>query len=73
MSARAIAVGLALGVPGALVASWVLQIFLFRLSPLDPASYAQVALILGAAGLAAANLPARRALRVDPVLALRAE
>jgi putative ABC transport system permease protein len=46
---------------------------LFDLTPLDPATYATVALLFAAAALAASYLPARRATRVDPMVALRCD
>lgn len=46
---------------------------LFEVSPMDPASYAVAALVLGSLSLVACWLPARRAARVDPIDALRAQ
>jgi putative ABC transport system permease protein len=46
---------------------------LFRLSPYDPASLTAVVLTLVLAALLASYLPARRAAKVDPIVALRAE
>ena len=72
-NSRALTVGLAAGLAGALAASQVLRRSLYGLSPLDPIAYGGVALLLAAAAAAATYLPARRAARVDPVLALRHE
>jgi putative ABC transport system permease protein len=70
---RAVIVGLAAGAFGALAASMVLRSRLHGVSPFDPIAYLEVAAILAAAGLAASYLPARHAVRVDPVIALRWE
>lgn len=70
-TSRALTVGLAAGVIGALVASQVLRGSLYGLSPLDPLAYGGVVLLLAMAAIGASYLPARRATRVDPVLALR--
>jgi predicted permease len=70
---RAVIVGLAAGAFGALAASMVLRSRLHGVSPFDPIAYLEVAAILAAAGLAASYLPARHAVRVDPVIALRCE
>jgi predicted lysophospholipase L1 biosynthesis ABC-type transport system permease subunit len=66
-------VGLALGIGGALVASRALQAMLFATRPNDPATLLGVGLLLLATTLAAGYLPARRATRIDPVVALRTE
>jgi putative ABC transport system permease protein len=66
-------VGLALGVPAALVASRLLGQMLFNVSANDPATLATVALTLAAVALLAGYIPARRAVRVDPMVALRHE
>jgi hypothetical protein len=55
------------------IAGLVLRQFLFGLSPVDPATYALVALLLCVAALAATTLPVHRALTVDPAATLRAE
>jgi predicted permease len=70
---RAVLVGLAIGLLGALAASAVLGNRLHGVSPLDPLTYLGVSAILTVAGLSATYLPARRAVRVDPVDALRHE
>jgi ABC-type antimicrobial peptide transport system permease subunit len=66
-------VGLALGVPAALVASRLLGQMLFNVSANDPATLATVAFTLAAVALLAGYIPARRAVRVDPMAALRHE
>ncbi len=67
------AVGAGVGVLGALGVSRFLQTLLFEVSPADPATFAAVVVILGGAAFAACYLPARRATRVDPMVALRNE
>jgi predicted permease len=67
------AVGVAVGLAGALLLSRVLSGMLYSLSPRDPVTLGAVALLLLATTLLAGYLPARRATRVDPVIALRAE
>jgi putative ABC transport system permease protein len=66
-------VGLVVGVAAALALTRLLESQLYRVSPVDPAAYGvAVVLLLGSAGVAA-WLPARRATRVDPAIALRSE
>ncbi|HEU4996490.1 MAG TPA: ABC transporter permease, partial [Gemmatimonadaceae bacterium] len=65
--------GLVLGVGGALLVTRVLERLLFGVSPNDPATLITVAALLAAVALAASLIPARRASRVDPIIALRAE
>jgi predicted permease len=65
--------GIAVGVPGAIAATRLLQGMLFGLSPTDPATLAAASLALFAVATLAAYLPARRASRVDPMMALRGE
>ena len=65
--------GLAAGVAGALLLTRFLSSLLFETGRLDPAIFAGVALLLAAAGMLACWIPARRATRVDPVIALRFE
>jgi putative ABC transport system permease protein len=69
----ALLAGLGVGTALALGVSQVLRSVLYGLSPLDPVTYLVVFATLLAAGLAATYLPARRALRVDPTVALRQE
>ena len=72
-NSRAVTIGVAAGLAGAIAASQVLRGSLYGLSPLDPIAYAGVVLLLTAAATVASYLPARRAMRVDPTLALRHE
>jgi len=67
------AAGLAAGAAGAAILTRFLASLLFGVGRFDPATYAGVAVALIAAGLLACWIPARRATRVDPVRALRAE
>ena len=66
-------IGGALGLAAALVLGRAAQSLLFGLSPSDPAVLSAAVITLGAVVIAAGYLPARRASRVDPVVALRAE
>ena len=70
---RLVMVGVALGGCGALLLTRVLTKFLFEVKPTDPSTFLSVAAILAATGIIAGLLPARRATRVDPVVALRWE
>ena len=65
--------GLIVGLAGAVGVTRVLQRFLFGVTPTDPIAFTVVTLLLMAVGLMAAWLPARRATRIDPCAALRAE
>lgn len=65
--------GLALGLAGAVAVTRLMRSLLFEVRPGDPATYAVVALLLGAAAAAASYLPAWRATKVDPLVALRQE
>jgi putative ABC transport system permease protein len=65
--------GLAFGIVGALALTRVISGFLYEVSPTDPATFAAVALFLIAVSLLACYLPARRATRIDPMVALRYE
>jgi putative ABC transport system permease protein len=66
-------VGLALGVPCALIASRLAKHLLFGVSASDPATFSAVAAGLATVAVLAAYVPARRAMRVDPMVALRHE
>jgi predicted permease len=68
-----IVAGALAGLGLALVATRAIASFLFRTTPTDPATFAAVGVVLVAAGCVAAWLPARRAARVHPVVALRAD
>ena len=68
-----VAGGFAAGIPLAMLVTRVLSRSLVGVSPSDPATYAGVALVLGFAGLLGCAIPARRAVRVDPLAALRHE
>jgi predicted permease len=68
-----VAVGIGIGAAAAAWLSRYLKSQLYAVSPLDPAVYAAVAALLAAVALAACLAPARRALRVNPVDALRQE
>jgi ABC-type antimicrobial peptide transport system permease subunit len=64
-------VGIAAGVAASFALTRLLSAQLFKVKPLDPLTFAAVPLILLGVALAAACLPARRAARVDPLVALR--
>jgi putative ABC transport system permease protein len=70
---RLVLIGLGLGLAGAWALSRVLTSQLYEVTSRDPATYAGVAGLLGIVALAATYLPARRALRVDPMISLRSE
>jgi len=65
--------GLVAGVGGALASTRLIKNMLDGVSPLDPLAYAGMFVLLIAAAAAASALPASRAVRVDPVTALRWE
>jgi predicted permease len=67
------AAGVALGILGAWWVTRFLGTLLYRVSPTDEVTFVAVALLLGGVALLASYLPARRATRVDPMVALRAE
>jgi putative ABC transport system permease protein len=66
-------VGVLLGIPAALALTRWMSGVLSGLSTTDPATYVAVGGLLGIAALLASYLPARRATRVDPLVALRSE
>jgi predicted permease len=68
-----VAAGLTAGLVGSLLVTRLLQKLLYGVGPRDLATLAAAAAVLAAAGIAAAVLPARRAARVDPLIALRGE
>jgi ABC-type antimicrobial peptide transport system permease subunit len=70
-SMRLVGAGTVCGLIGSMALTRAIAGLLYGVSPLDPAVFAGVSLILAAAGFAASLIPARRATRVDPIVALR--
>jgi ABC-type antimicrobial peptide transport system permease subunit len=70
---RTILTGVCIGIAGALALTRTISSMLFGVTPTDPATFVGVTALLIAAALAACYLPARRATKVDPTEALRAE
>jgi putative ABC transport system permease protein len=66
-------IGLAIGAAGALGLTRFVRSLLFEIKPTDPATFVAVSLILASVALLACYIPARRAMRVDPMVALRYE
>src|SRR5215470_15639399 len=66
-----VAAGIVVGIPVALASGRVLDTFLFGLSSMDPLSLIAVVVTLGIVGTAASLIPARRAAKVQPMVALR--
>jgi len=70
---RLAAAGVALGLLGALGATQGIKTLLYNVTPWDPASFAGVAMFLTIVAVVASYVPARRAVAVDPIMALRNE
>ncbi len=73
MGLRLIALGVLLGLAASLAGSRLLASQLFGISPYDPLTIVSVVALLVGIGLAACYFPARRAMRVDPMIALSYE
>ncbi|RPI57060.1 MAG: ABC transporter permease [Acidobacteria bacterium] len=65
--------GLLLGLAGAVVVTRLMQTLLFNVRPADPATMVAVAAVIAGVAVIACYVPARRATRLDPLMALRAE
>jgi predicted permease len=72
-SLRVVLIGVCLGDIGAAIFSGVLRSLLYEVKPRDPLTFAGITILLLAVALVAAFIPSRRAARVDPVMAMRAE
>jgi putative ABC transport system permease protein len=70
---RPLILGMTFGLPAAFGIAHVLRSLLIGVSPADPLTFLLVALVLVIAGVLGCAIPARRALRVDPIVALRYE
>ena len=68
-----VAIGLVIGLASSLALTGMMRKLLFQIEPTDPATFIGVSAVLALAAFVAAYLPARRALRIDPLLALRRE
>jgi ABC-type antimicrobial peptide transport system permease subunit len=70
---RLVAFGLGIGLASAIALTTILRTLLFGVGPWDPRTYAGVAALLTTVALAASWMPARKAMGVDPMTALRAQ
>jgi ABC-type antimicrobial peptide transport system permease subunit len=68
-----IAIGIGVGIACALSVSHLMANLLFNVSPFDPATFVGVSLLLGTMALAASYIPAFRATRIEPAIALRGD
>lgn len=71
--ARLILAGILIGIVGAVGMSRLMASLLYEVKPTDPAIFAAVAILLALVALAACYIPAHRAMRTDPMTALRSE
>jgi putative ABC transport system permease protein len=70
---RPVAIGAGIGLAGAVGITTLMQSLLFGVAPIDPAAYGVATAVLAAIAVAACAIPALRATRVDPLVALRDE
>ena len=68
---RLAGVGILLGMVGAAAITWVIRSILYNVTPTDPVSFGGVALFLTLTAALASYIPARRAMAVNPIVALR--
>ena len=66
-------VGIGLGLVGSFLLTRFLNTMLFGITPTDPVTFASISLLLILVALLASYIPARRATKVDPIIALRQE
>jgi putative ABC transport system permease protein len=71
--ARMAAFGVAIGIAASLVITRLMFSLLFGISATDPLTFVSLALLLAVAALVASYIPARQAMRIDPIVALRYE
>lgn len=65
--------GIVLGISASLMVTRVMRALLFGVGPMDPLTYIAVSIVLTTVTLLATHIPARRASRIDPIIALRAD
>ena len=70
-AARLVLIGTAIGVAGALLSSRFISTLLYGIKPADPWTFAAIVIVIGGTALLASYLPARRAAKVDPLVAIR--